>query len=130
MAHIFERVVQGVMLSNGARIAFYSGDVAKLFEDIAILRPTIFPGVPRLFSRMYDKVMQGVNTKGGISKYLFDFAYSSKSKSLDEGINPSGSFWDGLVFSKIREKFGGRLRLIVSGAAPSNSIYLFSTKKN
>lgn len=126
MAHIFERVVQGVMLSNGARIAFYSGDVAKLFEDIAILRPTIFPGVPRLFSRMYDKVMQGVNTKGGISKYLFDFAYSSKSKSLDEGINPSGSFWDGLVFSKIREKFGGRLRLIVSGAAPiTREVYQF-----
>lgn len=138
MAHIFERVVQGVVLAQGAAIAFYSGDIAKLFEDIAICRPTIFPGVPRLFSRMHSKVMQGVKTQGGLTKILFEYAYSSKNKALDEGVNPSGSFWDGthlhfsssgilkyillgVVFSKIREKFGGRLRLIISGAAPSKT---------
>ncbi len=60
-------------------------DVQKLFEDMEILKPTILPGVPRLFSRMFQKVMAGKDQKGGISKFLFDLGYSSKQAILEEG---------------------------------------------
>ena len=52
---------------------------------MAALKPTILPGVPRLFSRMFDKVMQTKDKKGGISKFLFDLGYNSKKSLLDEG---------------------------------------------
>ncbi len=75
MAHIFERVVQGVVIHYGGGIGFFQGDIQKLFEDIAVLKPTLLPGVPRLFSRVFDKVMQGKDNKGGIAKFLFDLGY-------------------------------------------------------
>ena len=45
------------MYMNGGRVGFYQGDVRLLMDDIGALRPTIFPTVPRLLNRMYDKVM-------------------------------------------------------------------------
>lgn len=131
MAHIFERVIQGLIFSAGAAVGFYSGvsqnrfkntyffkDVQKLFEDMEILKPSILPGVPRLFSRIFQKVMQGKDQKGGIAKFLFDLGYNSKQAILEEGQDASGSFWNSIVFDKIREKFGNRIRLVVTGAAP------------
>ena len=56
----------------GARIGFYSGDTLKLLDDIAVLKPTLFPSVPRLFNRIYDKVLAGVKTKGGVAAMLFN----------------------------------------------------------
>uniref|UniRef100_A0A3B5M341 long-chain-fatty-acid--CoA ligase n=1 Tax=Xiphophorus couchianus TaxID=32473 RepID=A0A3B5M341_9TELE len=56
LAHMFERIVQGVMLVHGARIGFFQGDVRRLSDDLIALRPTVFPVVPRLLNRMYDKV--------------------------------------------------------------------------
>jgi len=118
MAHIFERVVQGIVIRFGAGIGFFQGDVQKLFDDIAVLKPTILPGVPRLFSRVFDKVMQGKDNKGGIAKMLFDLGYTSKQGLLDEGKSGTDSLWNSIVFDTIRQKFGGRVRIIVTGAAP------------
>jgi len=43
---------------QGGSVGFYQGDVTKLLEDLAVLRPTVFPSVPRLFNRIYDKLVQ------------------------------------------------------------------------
>jgi long-chain acyl-CoA synthetase len=51
LAHVFERIVQTCIFHRGAAVGFFSGDVQKLLEDMAVLRPTIFPSVPRLFNR-------------------------------------------------------------------------------
>uniref|UniRef100_A0A3B4BCG4 long-chain-fatty-acid--CoA ligase n=1 Tax=Periophthalmus magnuspinnatus TaxID=409849 RepID=A0A3B4BCG4_9GOBI len=56
MAHMFERVAQGVMLVHGAKIGFFQGDIRLLMDDVATLKPSVFPVVPRLLNRMYDKV--------------------------------------------------------------------------
>ena len=56
LAHIYERVNTISCTHAGAAIGFYSGDVARLLEDIGALRPTIFASVPRLWNRIYDKV--------------------------------------------------------------------------
>lgn len=53
-AHIFEQVLYGQSIIFGMKMGYYSGDVLKIVaEDLPILKPTFFPGVPRLFNRLY-----------------------------------------------------------------------------
>lgn len=56
LAHIFETVMQILGLCSGAAVGFYQGNVKLLMDDIQTLRPTVFAGVPRIYSRFYDKV--------------------------------------------------------------------------
>ncbi|KAI8990962.1 hypothetical protein BDF20DRAFT_903877 [Mycotypha africana] len=116
LAHVFERVVEGLMLFRGAAIGYYTGNPATLMDDIAELKPTVFASVPRLFNRIYDKVLAGVNAKGGVASYLFHMAYNAKKANLDNSVHHW--LYDRLVFKAIREKLGGRIRFIISGSAP------------
>ncbi|KAI8889705.1 acetyl-CoA synthetase-like protein [Backusella circina FSU 941] len=116
LAHVFERAAQGIHLFKGAALGYYQGDTAKLLDDIAELKPTVFCSVPRLFNRIYDKVLAGVRQKGGVAEKLFNMAFSAKKQQLNKTVHHW--LWDRLVFGKIREKLGGRLRFILSGSAP------------
>ncbi|RLN32472.1 hypothetical protein BBJ28_00007832 [Nothophytophthora sp. Chile5] len=117
LPHVFERAVIGAILQNGAAAGFYQGDVLFLMEDLAELAPTLFVSVPRLFNRVYDKISQGVAAAGGLKKLLFDQAYASKRAGLSAGYK-THALWDALVFGKIRQVLGGRVRTILSGSAP------------
>ncbi|XP_042372806.1 long-chain-fatty-acid--CoA ligase 5-like, partial [Plectropomus leopardus] len=55
LAHMFERVVQTVMYGAGGKVGFFQGDIRLLPDDMKTLQPTIFPVVPRLLNRVYDK---------------------------------------------------------------------------
>ncbi|KAG0361497.1 hypothetical protein BC939DRAFT_442872 [Gamsiella multidivaricata] len=117
LAHVFERLCQAVMISGAARIGYYQGDTLKLLDDVAVLQPTIFVSVPRLFNRIYDKVLAGVKAKGGIAAFLFNRAYAAKKANLRRGILEH-ALWDRLVFGAIRARLGGKVKHIVSGSAP------------
>ncbi|KNC98236.1 uncharacterized protein SPPG_06636 [Spizellomyces punctatus DAOM BR117] len=117
LAHVFERIVQVCLTWAGARIGFYQGDTLKLLDDVAELKPTIFASVPRLYNRIYDKVLQGVKAKGGIGAMLFKKAFAAKKAYLASG-HTNHMLWDNLVFSKVRARLGGRVRLMLTGAAP------------
>uniref|UniRef100_A0A8C9WJX9 Long-chain-fatty-acid--CoA ligase n=1 Tax=Scleropages formosus TaxID=113540 RepID=A0A8C9WJX9_SCLFO len=56
LAHMFERIVQTVLYSAGAKVGFFQGDIKLLPDDMKTLQPTVFPAVPRLLNRVYDKV--------------------------------------------------------------------------
>ena len=56
LAHIYQRIHTLTCTHRGAAIGFYSGDVLRMLDGIAALRPTIFCSVPRLWNRIYDKV--------------------------------------------------------------------------
>ncbi|KAI8884198.1 acetyl-CoA synthetase-like protein [Backusella circina FSU 941] len=116
MAHVFERVAQGFIIFKGCSIGYFSGDTAQLMGDIAELKPTIFVSVPRLFNRIYDKVLSGVNAKGGLASYLFYMAYNAKKTNLPYTVNHW--VYDRFVFKPVRESLGGRVRFILSGSAP------------
>jgi len=58
LPHIFERAVIWAITLSGAHVYFYSGNVLKLKDDLAEVKPTIFPSVPRLFNKFYD-IMKG-----------------------------------------------------------------------
>jgi len=120
LAHMFERTVQFVMYLLGARVGFSRGDVRLLMEDIAELKPTVFPTVPRLLNRVYDKVMATVNSSR-IKRFLFDLAMNSKMKDVRKGIFRRDTIWDKLVFAKVQQTLGGKVKFIVTGSAPLSS---------
>ncbi|KAF4130598.1 AMP-binding enzyme [Phytophthora infestans] len=79
------RNVQAHIIAKEGCIGYYQGEVPKLLDDMAELRPTVFPSVPRLLNRVHDKITQGVVAAGGLKKLLFDQAYPAKKEYLAEG---------------------------------------------
>ena len=119
LAHIFERVMTEALLCGGARIGFIQGPTKKfLLKDLGVLHPTIFPSVPRLYNMIYDKTMAAVAGGTACKSGLFNKALDAKVQWLKEGY-VTHKFWDTLIFSKIKAKFGlDRIRCMITGAAP------------
>jgi len=124
LAHSYERALESVVITVGGKIGFFQGDIRKLMDDIKELRPTLFPSVPRLLNRFYDKVLAGVNSGSKMKQFLFNMALNSKKKDLKKGIVRNNTIWDKLVFKKPQEALGGRCRLITTGSAPISSSVL------
>uniref|UniRef100_A0AAX7VJQ4 Arachidonate--CoA ligase n=1 Tax=Astatotilapia calliptera TaxID=8154 RepID=A0AAX7VJQ4_ASTCA len=114
--------LQSVVYCHGGRIGFYQGDIRLLPDDMKALRPTIFPVVPRLLNRMYDKIFSQANTP--LKRWLLNFAAKRKGAEVSSGIIRSDSVWDKIFFSKIQASLGGRLRMIITGAAPTSPTVL------
>ncbi|OBS66902.1 hypothetical protein A6R68_04562 [Neotoma lepida] len=112
LAHMYEQQLQCVMLCHGAKIGFFQGDIRLLMDDLKVLQPTIFPVVPRLLNRMFDR------------RWLLDFASKRKEAELRSGIIRNNSLWDKLIFHKIQSSLGGKVRLMVTGAAPVSATVL------
>ncbi|NXL47997.1 ACSL5 ligase, partial [Podilymbus podiceps] len=116
LAHMFERVVQTVVYSCGAKVGFFQGDIKLLTDDMKTLKPTLFPVVPRLLNRIYDKVQSGA--KSPVKRCLLNLAVIMKMAEIKQGIIRNDSIWDKLIFKKVQETMGGRVRIMVTGAAP------------
>uniref|UniRef100_A0A8C8JPT6 Arachidonate--CoA ligase n=1 Tax=Oncorhynchus tshawytscha TaxID=74940 RepID=A0A8C8JPT6_ONCTS len=107
---------QTVLYGAGARVGFFQGDIKLLPDDMKNLQPTVFPVVPRLLNRVYDKVQSGAQTP--FKKWLLNFAIDRKLAEVKEGVIRKDSIWDKLIFHKVQESLGGRVRVMVTGAAP------------
>ncbi|XP_069340129.1 long-chain-fatty-acid--CoA ligase 6 isoform X4 [Eulemur rufifrons] len=122
LAHMFERMVQSVVYCHGGRVGFFQGDIRLLSDDMQALRPTIFPVVPRLLNRMYDKIFSQADT--ALRRWLLEFAARRKQAEVRSGIIRNDSIWDELFFNKIQASLGGCVRMIVTGAAPASPTVL------
>ncbi|KAM6221243.1 long-chain-fatty-acid--CoA ligase 1 isoform 2-T2 [Rhynchocyon petersi] len=122
LAHMYEQLMQFVMLCHGAKIGFFQGDIRLLMDDLKVLQPTIFPVVPRLLNRMFDRIFAQANT--ALKRWLLDFAYKRKEAELRSGIVRNNSLWDKLIFHKIQSSLGGKVRMMVTGAAPVSATVL------
>ena len=82
LAHVFEKLIHHLALSKGSAIGYYGGQILKLVEDIRILRPTFIQMVPRLLTRIYDKIQAGLEEGNFFKRKLFSWGMSSKLSSL------------------------------------------------
>ncbi len=127
LSHAFERTAgHFLMWAAGAQIAYTEG-VDFVARDMAEVRPTIMTGVPRLFEKFYDAVVEAVEAGGPtkkagfrLAKWFGDLHAEKKLAGEEPGALLTAAFRlsDKIVFSKLRERTGGRIRFFVSGAAP------------
>uniref|UniRef100_A0A3Q3WZ38 Long-chain-fatty-acid--CoA ligase n=1 Tax=Mola mola TaxID=94237 RepID=A0A3Q3WZ38_MOLML len=110
LAHMFERLIESVVYCHGGRVGFYQGDIRLLPDDMKALRPTIFPVVPRLLNRMYDKIFSQANSP--LKRWLLNFAAKRKGAEVSRGLLCE------------QASLGGRLRMIITGAAPTSPAVL------
>ena len=82
------------------------------------MRPTIFPAVPRILNRVYDAINNAVKESNWIKRTIFNSAVKSKVERMRKDGHLKHSFYDKIIFSKIREKLGGRIRKMAVGSAP------------
>jgi long-chain acyl-CoA synthetase len=129
LAHSFALLIQLGSFDLGATLAYWERDPLKIMANLAEVRPTYFPSVPRIFEKIYTAATSGMEKAGGIKKAIFDWSIRVGGKMREaerSGRRPGFllrkqyEFADRQVLSKIRGLFGGKLRLAVSGAAPIN----------
>jgi long-chain acyl-CoA synthetase len=118
LPHILEREFDYALLACGARIVFFSGDVQKLKDDLAVAKPTVFLSVPRLFSRFYDVIKGKFNDLQGFTKTAVDYALKTKLDNLKSTGAYTHNIYDRVFFNKTKEALGGRVRTMISGSAP------------
>jgi long-chain acyl-CoA synthetase len=126
LSHSFGKVLQAACIRLGTQTAI-DGRVERLVDNLAIIQPTFLAAVPRVFEKVYNKVIAGAKAGGGIKYELFKRAIrvgEQVSQLQQKGLQPSGllkfkhSILDRLVLTKIRARFGGNIKFFISGSAP------------
>ena len=126
LSHAYEHTA-GMMfpISLGAEIYFAEG-AETLAANMQEARPTIMTAVPRLYETMHQRILRGIERQSGLRPRLFDLALRLGRKRLDDpgGLALGERLMDlvaeALVRRKVRRRFGGRLKAMVSGGAPLN----------
>ncbi|XP_031345974.1 long-chain-fatty-acid--CoA ligase 4 isoform X2 [Photinus pyralis] len=125
LAHVFELLVESVCLCTGVAIGYStpltmidsSSKIKKGTKgDASVLRPTCMTSVPLILDRISKGIQEKVSKGSNVAKALFKFSYDYKTMWTRRGY--STPLVDKIVFSKIRQILGGRIRLVLSGGAP------------
>lgn len=126
MSHSFGKVLEVGSIMGGVPTAV-DGRIPRIIDNLAIVRPTVMAAAPRIFEKVYNKVVTGAEQAGGMKLKIFRWAVGvgkQVSTLRQQGKEPTGllslkyRIADKLVFSKLRERFGGRVRYFISGSAP------------
>ncbi|MEP7330749.1 MAG: long-chain fatty acid--CoA ligase [Terracoccus sp.] len=126
LSHVFGKM----LLATGLQIGFptaVDGRVEKIVENMAIIKPTFMAGPPRIFEKAYGRVSLMFAQESGVKKSLIDWALGVGGELRDvreRGESPSTALAlrhkvaTKLVLHKVQERFGGRVRFMISGSAP------------
>ncbi|ORY40645.1 acetyl-CoA synthetase-like protein, partial [Rhizoclosmatium globosum] len=132
LAHILEFTSELNLLYSGVAIGYgnaktlTSANMRNCQGDVQALRPTIFVGVPQVWEGIRKAVTEKITASSSIAQALFNSAYNSKLWCLRNGVPGLAAPFDKIVFSKIRDQFGGRLRYaLTAGAAVPKSTQEF-----
>ena len=118
LAHVYEQLNFGNAVLIGVRIGFYQGNILKLTEDLQELQPTTFCSVPRLFNRFYSVLKQKMEEVTGFRGKILQRGLKNKLSALRNRGKYSHIIYDNIAFKKMRKIIGGKIKLMVSSAAP------------
>ncbi|MEU9641494.1 AMP-dependent synthetase/ligase [Streptomyces sp. NPDC048188] len=131
LAHVFGKVLTSGQIEAG-HVTAVDGRVDKIIDNLPVVRPTYMAAVPRIFEKVYNGVAAKARAGGGAKYKIFQWAagiareYAKVTQdnfkrtgtaSAPTGLRTKHAVADRLVYAKIREAFGGRLRACVSGSA-------------
>src|SRR6478736_5426984 len=128
MAHSFGKVLLSTQLAVGYPAAI-DGRVDRIVDNLGIVRPTFMGAAPRIFEKAHSRIITMVESEGGARKRLFDRAFAvgkrydalvAAGQDIPLLLQLQHTFFDVLVFRKIRTRFGGRVRFFISGSAALN----------
>ncbi|MBL0891428.1 MAG: long-chain fatty acid--CoA ligase [Gemmatimonadaceae bacterium] len=126
LSHIFERTGAYFLFASGVRIA-YAESVDTVPVNMSEIKPSLMLSVPRLYEKIYARVLENAVSSGGLKKRIFFWAKAVGERCADErlaGRDAGGllglqyGIAQKLVFSKLRERTGGNVRFFISGGAP------------
>jgi long-chain acyl-CoA synthetase len=126
LSHVFGRCDSMLPLVFGWECV-YAESIDKIIDNISIVKPTVMLAVPRIFEKIYTKIFEQMSNSSGITQKLFEWAIESGNNYFDKiekDKSPTSmeilqyQLAYKLVFKKIYEKFGGRIRYFISGGAP------------
>jgi len=128
MAHAFGKVLITAQLACGF-ITAIDGRVDKIVDNMAVVKPTVMGAAPRIFEKAHARIVTTQQAHGGLLARLFAAAFTvglevdrrrRAGRAVPLPMSLLYRLFDRLVFSKVREVFGGRIRFFISGAAPLN----------
>ncbi|GGD29692.1 AMP-dependent synthetase/ligase [Nocardioides daphniae] len=129
MAHVFGKVLMSTQMACGFATAI-DGRVDKIVDNLAVVQPTFMGAAPRIFEKAYGRIVTMQEAEGGLKEKIFNKAFEvgreyerrkAAGEKIPAGLNFQHNLFDKLVYSKIRARFGGRVRFFISGAAALNS---------
>jgi long-chain acyl-CoA synthetase len=127
LSHIFERMFGHYSMFHAGVVINYAESVDTVAADMERWRPTLMASVPRLYEKIYARVLERVRTGSAVKKRLFFWAKDVGERWIERRLNgqpispllaAQRLLADRLVFAKLRERTGGRLRFFISGGAP------------
>ena len=134
LSHSFGKMLLCAMIHVGCP-TYIDGRVDKLVENLAVVRPTLMCGAPRIYEKVHNRVVTTALNDGGVKAALFRWAVRVgklrvAKQQAGESVSPLLALQHELalkvVFRKIQQRLGGRIRVLVSGAAPlSKDIAMF-----
>ena len=127
LSHSFERMAgYYFVLWAGGRIA-YAESLEKVPQNLVEIQPTVVTGVPRFYEKFYERVQETLRESKGLKRKIMDWAMRVGRKRAERLLKKNRiCLWmqlqyqiaDGLVFSQLRRRLGGRIRFFISGGAP------------
>jgi long-chain acyl-CoA synthetase len=128
MAHSFGKVLLSAQLACGFATAI-DGRVDKIVDNLGVVKPTFMGAAPRIFEKAHGRIITMQQAEGGVKEKIFNQAFKvgldvNRRKRAGQSVplllGVQHQLFDRLVFSKVRERFGGRVRFFISGAAALN----------
>ena len=128
LSHVFGKVLLSSQLAIGFPTAV-DGRIDRIIDNLAIVKPTFMGAAPRIFEKAHARIVTMVEAEGGAKKALFERAFGvalkrdallRSGKRVPLPLAMQHAVLDRLVLSKIRDRFGGRVRFFISGSAALN----------
>ena len=127
LAHVFAMITQLGAIEVGAALSFFGGDTRKIIEELGEAKPTYLPSVPRIFEKLYTLATTALAKASDSERKQFEQAVElgvemrareARDENVPDEMRAAYEKADPILFKPVRDLFGGRVRLAVSGAAP------------